>query len=188
MVSLSKIVTDEKRSRDELAQVLRSIGSICSYSFRRLPNVIRNLGCGDGRKWRKSPGGLLPRVLLVCCLLFLLTILGTFALLESVRDIPSGWGQTMSATAKTVVTSCPVTDWDVRSDLYLTSSRCHRHGLRTMSDRALTVYWGRMYMRPNSTIQQRVLYFYDSWVDITSQSSSQRPEMPLENPSSRQQP
>lgn len=50
-------------------------------------------------------------ILVVCGLLFLLSMLGSVCAAGSCPDLPSGGGQSMSATAKTLESiSCPVTD------------------------------------------------------------------------------
>lgn len=109
-------------------------------------------------------------ILFGCGLLFLLTLPGSVCASGMCPDIPSGGGQTMSATAtKTVPTSCSVTNGmyvlkntTLRLDAIATANGQCQIVLPQCSGAGCTCV-------PSSTIQERVLYFIDSWVDITSE-------------------
>lgn len=107
-----------------------------------------------------------PVILVVCGLLFLLSVPDSVCAAGSCPDLPSGGGQTMSATAKTMVTNCPVTDGKyvrpfttMRLDAIATASgQCQ---LVFADDRGVCV--------PSAHTQERTINHIYSWVDITSQ-------------------
>ncbi|HJS67716.1 MAG TPA: penicillin-insensitive murein endopeptidase [Nitrospiraceae bacterium] len=102
-----------------------------------------------------------------CGLLFQLSMPGSVCAAGPCPDLPSGGGQTMSATAKTTATSCPVADgMYVRA--YITTLRLD--AIATASGQCQLVFpddWGVCV--PSAYIQERTINHIYSWVDITSQ-------------------
>lgn len=107
-------------------------------------------------------------ILVVGGLLCLLSMPGSVCAAGSCPDIPSGGGQTMSATAKITATSCPVTDGKYVRVNNITTLRLD--AIATANGQCQLVFPGDGGVCvPSAYMQERTINHIYSWVDITSQ-------------------
>lgn len=107
-------------------------------------------------------------ILVVGGILCLLSMPGSVCAAGSCPDIPSGGGQTMSATAKITATSCPVTDGKYVRVNNITTLRLD--AIATANGQCQLVFPGDGGVCvPSAYMQERTINHIYSWVDITSQ-------------------